>query len=101
VYGAGSQFKVLEAMACATPVVASRQAVSALEAVDGEHLLVAEDAATFAQYILDLFAEQALQRRLGTAGRRYVEQHHDWDRIAGRLEQIYTELKEDTLLSLR
>jgi len=101
VYGAGSQFKVLEAMACATPVVASRQAVSALEAVDGEHLLVAEDAATFAQHILDLFADQAMQRRLGTAGRRYVEQHHDWDRIAGRLEQIYTELKEDTLLSLR
>jgi len=92
-YGAGIQNKVLEAMACATPVVASCQAVSALKATDGEHLLVAEDAATFAQHILDLLADQALQRRLGRAGRRYVEQHHDWDRIAERLEQIYTELK--------
>ena len=92
-YSAGIQNKVLEAMACATPVVANRQAVSALEAVDGEHLLVAEDAAAFAQHILDLLADKALQRRLGRAGRRYVEQHHDWNRIAERLERIYTELR--------
>lgn len=98
-YGAGIQNKVLEAMACGTPVVVSPQAVSALEAVAGEHLLVADDATTFAQHILDLLADQAWQRRLGMAGRRYVEQHHDWDRIAECLEQIYTAVLASALNS--
>jgi glycosyltransferase involved in cell wall biosynthesis len=89
VYGAGIQNKVLEALACATPVVASRQAVSALATVDGEHLLVAENADTFARCILDLLADPLRRRQLGIAGRHYVEQHHDWDRIVDRLEQIY------------
>ena len=40
-YGVGIQNKVLEAMACGTPVVASPQAVSALEAVDGRDVVVA------------------------------------------------------------
>ena len=47
-YGAGIQNKVLEAMACATPVVASPQAVSALDVVPGRDVLVARFVATFA-----------------------------------------------------
>jgi len=89
VYGAGIQNKVLEALACATPVVASRQAVSALATIDGEHLLVAENADTFARCILDLLADPLRRQQLGIAGRRYVERYHDWDRIVDQLEQIY------------
>ena len=37
-YGAGIQNKVLEAMACATPVVASSQAVSALNTISGKDI---------------------------------------------------------------
>lgn len=99
VYGAGIQNKVLEAMACATPVIASRQAIAALTAVDGEHLLVAEDADAFAQHLLRLLADPALRQRLGTAGRRYVERHHDWARIAERLEQVYLSAMASTRLT--
>jgi glycosyltransferase involved in cell wall biosynthesis len=89
VYGAGSQFKVMEATACGTPVVASHRAVISLQAVDGKHLLVAKDAAAFAQSTLRLLEDQNLQRRLSIAGRQYVETHHNWDNIAIHLEQIY------------
>ncbi|NOZ06349.1 MAG: glycosyltransferase [Chloroflexi bacterium] len=88
-YGAGVQNKVLEAMACGTPVVASRTAVSALEVLNGEHLLVAGDADPFAEAILRLLDDAALCARLGSAGRRYVQQHHDWDAVAGKLEAVY------------
>ena len=90
-YGAGIQNKVLEAMASATPVVASPQAVSALRAVDGEHLLVGDDVESFARQVLRLLEDVALRQRIGTAGRRFVECNHDWNHIVARLEEIYRE----------
>ncbi|MBM3130349.1 MAG: glycosyltransferase [Chloroflexi bacterium] len=90
-YGAGIQNKVLEAMACATPVVASPQAVSALDIADGEQLLVGQDPEAFARQILRLVSDRELQTRLGLAGRRYVERQHDWNKIVERLEAIYQE----------
>ena len=88
-YGAGIQNKVLEAMACATPVVATPQAVSALQATDGEHLLVADRVESFAFQVLRLVDESELRTRVGMAGRRYVEAQHAWDGIVARLEEIY------------
>lgn len=88
-YGVGIQNKVLEAMACSTPVIASSQAVSALQAEPGEHLLVADNVDDFAREILNLLEDDIRRERLGLAGRRYVEQYHDWDLIAAKLEEIY------------
>lgn len=88
-YGAGIQNKVLEALACATPVVATPQAVSALAVRAGEHLLVADGAANLAAAVLRLLDDGALRVRLGAAGRRYAEENHDWAGIVARLEDIY------------
>lgn len=89
VYGAGSQFKVLEAMACATPVVATPRAVAALKTRHGHDVLVAEDAAAFAREVVELLRNAEARRDIGRAGRRYVENHHRWDQIAAHLEAIY------------
>ncbi|MBW7882729.1 MAG: glycosyltransferase [Caldilineaceae bacterium] len=88
-YGAGIQNKVLEAMSCGTPVVATRQASAALDVVSGRDLLVADDAHEFAQAVLDLLENPARRREVGAAGRTYVEQKHSWEAIADRLETIY------------
>jgi len=89
-YGAGIQNKVLEAMACGTPVVASPLAISALQVQPGQDCLVANSLQTFAEAILDLLNNPALRERVSAAGRRYVETHHDWAAIAAQLESIYT-----------
>jgi sugar transferase (PEP-CTERM/EpsH1 system associated) len=88
-YGAGIQNKVLEAMACGAPVISTSQAISALDAQPGQDLLVADGPAEFAATILALLDDREEQRNLSIAGRRYIEQHHNWDHIAAQLEEIY------------
>lgn len=88
-YGAGIQNKVLEAMACATPVVASSQAVSALQAASGRDLLVADEPPAFADQVLRLLEHPSEADALGRAGRCYVEEHHHWGNVAVKLETLY------------
>ncbi len=88
-YGAGIQNKVLEAMACATPVVTTPQAISAIQAVPGRDLLVAAEPKTYAETILNLLNDPQQQHHIGQAARQYVETYHHWDNIAANLEEIY------------
>jgi len=88
-YGAGIQNKVLEALACGTPVVASSQAVSALAVIPGQDAWVADNPADFAGAILALLNDASLRTSMSHAGRAYVEKNHDWDRVAAQLEKIY------------
>ncbi|MDT8306169.1 MAG: glycosyltransferase [Anaerolineae bacterium] len=96
VYGAGVQNKVLEAMACATPVVAYEPAITPLSARAGHDLLVARDPNEFAAQIVSLLEEPERRRQIGWNGRAYVERHHDWDLITAGLEATY-----QTLASMR
>jgi sugar transferase (PEP-CTERM/EpsH1 system associated) len=96
VYGAGTQNKVLEAMACAAPVVATPQAVSALQTHVGEDVLVAESPEAMAAQILRLLADEGLRRQVGEAGRQYVSRHHQWGAVAALLEDHYRELVSAT-----
>jgi sugar transferase (PEP-CTERM/EpsH1 system associated) len=94
VYGAGIQNKVLEAMACATPVVSGARGLGALRAQDGEHVLVSETPETFAQHVLRLLADPDLARRIGAAGRQFVTHHHSWSALVTQLTCVYQEAME-------
>lgn len=93
-YSVGIQNKVLEALAMATPVVTTAGTCRALAVEPGTHLLVGDSAPALARAVLALLINAEQRRRLGQAGRRYVETHHDWDRIAARLESVYQEALE-------
>jgi glycosyltransferase involved in cell wall biosynthesis len=88
-YGAGIQNKVLEAMACATPVIASKLATEALNVNPGTELLIAEDSQAFAEKILYLLENPKYRDDLGRRARSYVESHHNWKAIASQLEEVY------------
>ena len=90
-YGAGIQNKVLEAMACATPVVATPQAITALRVSPGTHLRVGKTPEELAAHILDLLEHPEAAETIGRAGRAYVEQYHNWQRVAQQLEGLYEE----------
>jgi glycosyltransferase involved in cell wall biosynthesis len=75
----GLQNKVLEAMAMGKPVVASRQGLTAIRNQPDLPALTAADSQGWVEHVGRLLDNAALRQELGTAGRRYVEAHHDWD----------------------
>lgn len=92
VYGAGIQNKVLEAMACATPVVTTDRAIAALSLQPEQDLLVATEADDFARQVVRLLADPDLRQTIGRHGHQYVQQAHTWSRIGAQLEAIYREV---------
>jgi sugar transferase (PEP-CTERM/EpsH1 system associated) len=87
--GSGIQNKVLEAMACGAPVVATAIANRGVQGVPDRDLLVADTAETFAAAVLRLLDEPALGARLAQTGRAFVEQQFRWESHAARLAAIY------------
>ena len=74
----GIQNKVLEAMACGKPVVATPQAADGIIAEPGRDLLTASNT-NFAQTVSHLLAHPHLSNTIGRFARRTVQLHHDWD----------------------
>ena len=83
----GVQNKVLEAMAMARPVVASPAAFEGIEAIPGEHLMVAQgyDMANAASHLL---AHPAEGEALGRAARAHVLAHYGWPAQLKTLDRI-------------
>ena len=74
----GVQNKVLEAMAMQRAVVTAPECAEAIGAIPGVDLLVARDAAEYAQAIERLLQEPAFGVRLGAAARECMRRRHDW-----------------------
>lgn len=82
--GGGTRLKILEAMALGTPVVATSKGAEGLDAVDGEHLLIADTPETFAARTVALLHDEPLRRRLAANARRLVEERYEWRQIGAQ-----------------
>jgi sugar transferase (PEP-CTERM/EpsH1 system associated) len=75
----GLQTKVLEAMAAGKAVVATPATLASF----GEHgdlpAVPASEPEEWVESVCRLLEDESERRHLGQAGRRYAEQHHNWD----------------------
>ncbi|MBL9136104.1 MAG: glycosyltransferase [Verrucomicrobiales bacterium] len=71
-YGAGMKGKVTEALSAGLPVVTTSAGAQGLRAVSGEHLIVADEAASFADAVVQLLQDADRAARLGANGQRHI-----------------------------
>ena len=82
-YGGGLRIRLLESLALGRAVVGTPTGVLGMGPRDGVEVLAAETPADLARHVVRALADSELRLRLGAAGRRWVETHHDPE-AAGR-----------------
>jgi len=79
--GSGMQFKVLEAMACAVPVVATTIGLGDIKAVPGRQILIGDSYDKFIELVVELLLNPDKCSEIGLSGHSYVLENHIWDKI--------------------
>jgi polysaccharide biosynthesis protein PslH len=87
--GKGTRYKILEAMASGTPVVATDIAVEGLGVEHGVHVLTGNSADEIAKLTVEVLQDAKLQKKLGENGKKFVRDRYDWSYIAKELDHIY------------
>jgi glycosyltransferase involved in cell wall biosynthesis len=91
---AGTNIKVLEAMACAKPVVSTPAGCQGLGLVDGRDVLVRDTSSDFAAALCEMLARGGRALELGRAARATAESRFGWNSIARRALANYATLAE-------
>jgi glycosyltransferase involved in cell wall biosynthesis len=92
VASAGTNIKILEAMAMGKAVVSTTSGVNGLDLTPGEDFVLAKNASEMAESIEDLLHNSGKRQRLEVAARCRVEQDFDWDAIARKQAELYREM---------
>ncbi|MCP4656193.1 MAG: glycosyltransferase [bacterium] len=87
--GGGMRGKVLEAFACARPVVSTRLGMEGIAARPETHYLAADDPASFSHAVVRYLREPSLCRDHGWAARTLTAQRYDTAVVFARLEAEY------------
>lgn len=91
-FGAGTQNKVLEAMAMGVPVVCSNIGFKGLGITSGEGAIMQTDPHAFAHSVNELLDSQVQREETGNKGLSVIRQRFGWDAIAKQLEQYFSEI---------
>ena len=89
---AGTNLKVLEAMAMERAVVATPSGCAGLGMTHLESVWIGEGAAAFAEGVITLLRDAGLRARLARAARRLAEAEFDWTAIGRAQEAMWKEL---------
>ncbi len=89
---AGTNLKVLEAMAMDRAVVSTHSGCAGLGLDHGVNVWIADAPTAFAQAVETLLANDDLRQRIAAAGRRRVEQDFGWRQIGERQRTLLREL---------
>lgn len=91
-FGSGVKNKVLEAVALGVPTVVTPQALSGLDLVSGDELLVADGTEGVADALVRVLTDAALRDRLSDGGLRAVVDRWSWDIAAEAFTDVYRDL---------
>ena len=90
---AGTNIKVLEAMACGKAIVTTPTGCAGLGLVHGEDALIENGWDAFGEAVSAVLSDDALRRRLAGHARRTAERRFSWTAIADRAFESYEMLR--------
>lgn len=87
--GGGSRLKILEALACACPVVSTRIGSEGLDLTPGQHYIATDSPADMAPAILQAFREPREANEQASRGRARILEKYSWDPLAEELGAVW------------
>jgi glycosyltransferase involved in cell wall biosynthesis len=93
----GFSIPAVEAMACATPLIATRGgALPEVVGSDGKTAVLVEpgDPAELADALGALFDDDVRRKKMGAAGRKRIETSYTWSRVAESMVEVYRDAIE-------
>lgn len=93
-FGAGTQNKVLEAMAMGVPVVCSHIGFGGLGIVSGQGAIMQTEPTSFADSVIELLNSPAQRKAVGQEGMRIIQTKFDWDVVTRTLENYFKEISK-------
>lgn len=92
-WGKGTRYKILEAMATKTPIVATALAVEGIEGLEiNKHVLIGETPEELADATIKVLTDPQLQSSLARNSYRLVTKNYNWQAISKDLDRLYSEV---------
>ncbi len=88
-YGAGMKGKIGQSMSHGLPIVTTTIGAEGMSLVDGENVLIADQAEAFARAVVKLYLDPELWAKLSTTSLRHVREHLSEDAAQARLEALF------------
>lgn len=95
---AGTNLKVIEAMAMQRAVVSTSSGCAGLGLQHGINIWIADSPEAFAEALETLLGDRDLRQRIAAAARQHVEQSFDWRLIGQRQRAVLKELMPSRVL---
>lgn len=86
--GGGTRLKIYEALAMELPVVSTAVGAEGLPLDDGEHILIRDDPASFAEAVIGLLKDETTAKRIGESAAAKVRAEFGWSNAASKFAAI-------------
>jgi len=77
--------RILEAFSRAMPVITTTVGLEGIDAIPGRDVLVEDNSSQFADAVVKVINDQALQNQLAKSGRLFVQENYDWQIVLKKL----------------
>lgn len=89
--GSGIRIKILEGMAMGKAIVTTSLGVQGIDCENHKHLLIADDAVTFAASVVSLLKDEGLRKKLSENAAQQVAEVYDNNKVLTRLLNFYSQ----------